>query len=137
MPRYLLDTNVWSVFLRGRDENVRCRIDGSNPSDLIVCSIVRAELLHGWVRNARPAGLGESLQKLFKAFPSLAFTNKSAEQYANIRAKLEEVGGIIGPNDILIAAIALAHDLTLVTHNTREFHRVINLRVEDWQQTGE
>lgn len=37
-----------------------------------------------------------------------------------------------GGNDLMIAAIALAHDLTLVTHNGDEFRRVPNLKVEDW-----
>jgi tRNA(fMet)-specific endonuclease VapC len=39
----------------------------------------------------------------------------------------------IGPNDLMIAAIALAHDLTLVTHNTAEFSRVPGLRLDDWE----
>lgn len=40
---------------------------------------------------------------------------------------------MIGPYDLQIAAIALANDLTLVTHNTREFARVPDLRLEDWE----
>jgi tRNA(fMet)-specific endonuclease VapC len=47
---------------------------------------------------------------------------------------LEAIGSRIGPNDLLIAATALANDLTLVTHNVREFSRVLGLRVEDWER---
>jgi tRNA(fMet)-specific endonuclease VapC len=55
------------------------------------------------------------------------------EEYARIRAEVEAAGNRIGANDYLIAAIALAHDLTVVTHNTRELTRVPRLRVEDWE----
>jgi tRNA(fMet)-specific endonuclease VapC len=42
-------------------------------------------------------------------------------------------GQLIGPNDLLIAATALAYEATLVTHNTREFARVPDLQIEDWE----
>jgi tRNA(fMet)-specific endonuclease VapC len=50
-----------------------------------------------------------------------------------IRAQLALAGTPIGPNDLLIAAIALANGSTLVTHNTGEFGRVNGLRIEDWE----
>jgi tRNA(fMet)-specific endonuclease VapC len=40
---------------------------------------------------------------------------------------------LIGPNDLLIAAMALANDLVLVTHNMKEFGRIPGLRWEDWE----
>jgi len=40
----------------------------------------------------------------------------------------------VGPNDLLIASIALANDVTLITHNTSEFSRILNLKIEDWQE---
>jgi tRNA(fMet)-specific endonuclease VapC len=46
---------------------------------------------------------------------------------------LEQAGQLTGPNDLLIAAIAIAHQVTLVTHNTREFQRVEGLQVDDWE----
>lgn len=52
--------------------------------------------------------------------------------YGSIRAALEKSGKSIGPLDLLIAAHALALDATLITHNTREFCRVPNLKVRDW-----
>ena len=50
-----------------------------------------------------------------------------------IKADLEKIGKPIGPNDLLIAAIAMANDVTLVTHNTGEFGRVTGLKIEDWE----
>jgi tRNA(fMet)-specific endonuclease VapC len=51
-----------------------------------------------------------------------------------IRTKLQKIGTQIGSYDLQIAAIALANNLILVTHNTREFERVEGLNLEDWQE---
>jgi tRNA(fMet)-specific endonuclease VapC len=64
---------------------------------------------------------------------SLPFDGVVAETYGRIRVQLEALGTPIGPNDLQIAAIALANNLILVTHNTREFSRVSGLRYEDWE----
>ncbi len=66
-------------------------------------------------------------------FPSLPFDDRVARRYGKIRARLAKQGRLIGPNDLMIAAIAIANELTLVTHNTGEFSRVKNLRIEDWE----
>jgi tRNA(fMet)-specific endonuclease VapC len=66
--------------------------------------------------------------------PSLPFDDSSAEQASLIRADLASRGTPIGPHDVMIAGIALANDLTLVTHNTAEFGRIQRLRVDDWEQ---
>lgn len=60
------------------------------------------------------------------------FTEKEAEIYGKIREELTKKGKLIGPNDMLIAATALANGAVLVTHNTDEFSRVPELKLEDW-----
>ena len=65
-------------------------------------------------------------------FLPLPFDDAAAEEYAKIRIYLERRGRIIGHNDLMIAAAARSRDLTLVTHNVREFTRVPGLRIEDW-----
>jgi len=72
------------------------------------------------------------VQQTLAPFRSLPFDDTTAERYAGIRAELERVGQVIGPHDLLIAAICLEHDCTLVTHNTAEFSRVAGLQFEDW-----
>jgi tRNA(fMet)-specific endonuclease VapC len=67
-----------------------------------------------------------------RTFHSYAFNDSAAERYGRIRTDLAMQGTPIGPNDLMIAAIALANNLTLVTHNTREFARVDGLPLEDW-----
>jgi tRNA(fMet)-specific endonuclease VapC len=64
---------------------------------------------------------------------SLPFDDRAAEEYGKTRAHLSSMGTLIGPNDLIIAATALAHGCTLVSHNTREFSRVPGLLLEDWE----
>lgn len=73
------------------------------------------------------------LDDLFAGFSSLPFDGAAAREFGRIRADLQRVGTPIGPYDLQIAAIALAHNLTLVTHNTDEFKRVSALQIDDWE----
>lgn len=68
------------------------------------------------------------------SFRSLPFDDVAAEAYARVRRELDTKGTPIGPNDLLIASIALTNDLTLVTHNTKEFGRVPGLPIDDWEE---
>jgi tRNA(fMet)-specific endonuclease VapC len=73
------------------------------------------------------------IANLRQRFGSLPFDDRAAEEYGKLRAHLMALGSPIGPNDLMIASIALANQLTLVTHNTTEFSRVPGLVLEDWQ----
>jgi len=95
--------------------------------------MVRAELSYGVEKSSRRAHGFAQLVQLFQDFQSLPFDDAAAQEYAVIRADLERKGTPIGPNDLIIAAITRANDLTLITHNTREFSRVPGLKIEDWE----
>ena len=71
--------------------------------------------------------------KFLNRFVSLPFDDQAQIHAAKIRADLADAGTPIGPYDLLIAAIALANNLILVTHSTKEFGRVHGLRIEDWE----
>jgi tRNA(fMet)-specific endonuclease VapC len=73
------------------------------------------------------------VQVFCRQFQSLPFDDRAADEYGRIRAYLTGLGALIGPNDLLIASIALANGLILVSHNTREFSRVPGLKLDDWQ----
>jgi tRNA(fMet)-specific endonuclease VapC len=62
----------------------------------------------------------------------LELTSQDAIAYARVRARLERAGTPIGPLDTIIAAQAVARELTLVSNNVPEFRRVSGLRVENW-----
>jgi tRNA(fMet)-specific endonuclease VapC len=132
---YLLDTNAWIAYLRQANAALIQKVQQANPADIRLCSVVLAELFYGAFRSA-PTMQGHNLallQRLCQQFTSLPFDDRAAEHYGLVRADLAAKGTPIGPNDLLIAAIALANGLTLVTHNTIEFSRVSGLTLEDWQ----
>ena len=93
--------------------------------------MVWAELLHGARKYEKRDERVTRIERALSPFRSLPFDDSAARRYAEIRDALESRGKVIGPNDLLIAAIALNHDLTLVTNN-REFNRVPGLNTEDW-----
>jgi tRNA(fMet)-specific endonuclease VapC len=130
---YLLDANTWIGFLNGRSENIRRRLESTRPEEIALCSVVKAELFYGAVKSARPTGNLGRIESFVEKFVSHPFDDAAARIYGGIRARLELSGRLIGPNDLLIAAIALARGATLVTHNTREFSRIEELTLEDWE----
>ncbi len=99
----------------------------------MLCSVVVAELLVGALKSRRQADTLQAVRNFTSMFASLPFNDACAEQYARIRALLEKSGQIIGPNDLMIAATALANDCALVTHNVSEFGRIQGLQIENWQ----
>lgn len=130
---YLLDTNVCIIYLRGRNDKLRQKVDSTPASEIIICSVVRAELYFGSMKSANPERNYQLQRDFVSRFSSLPFDDSAATAFAIIRAQLELSGTPIGAYDLQIAAIALAHNLALVTHNIREFERVRDLKVEDWE----
>ncbi len=131
--RYLLDTNVCIRYLNGQSDGIRRMLQRSSHSQVALCSIVRAELLYGVLKSAQPRKNMDRLARFFRGFPCLPFDEAASEAYAGIRVQLERSGKPIGPNDLLVAAIALANESVLVTHNTGEFGRIEGLALEDWE----
>ena len=97
-------------------------------------SVALAELFYG-AHHGVVAKLAANLAliaRLQQQFRSLPFDDRAAADYGELRAYLDANGTPIGPNDLMIAAIARIHGLTLVTNNTKEFSRVPGLKLEDW-----
>lgn len=88
-------------------------------------------LLHGALKYEKQADRTLRVELTLSPFTSLPFDDAAARHYAQIRDNLESRGQTIGPNDLMIAAIAVTHGLTLVSNN-REFGRVVGIQVEDW-----
>ncbi|MBG1265675.1 type II toxin-antitoxin system tRNA(fMet)-specific endonuclease VapC [Nostoc sp. WHI] len=131
--RYLLDTNACIVYLNRPMSAVRQRLESLSPADIVVCSIVKAELFYGAMRSNNSIQTLTLQEAFLNNFVSLPFDDRAARIFGTIRAELAAVGTPIGPYDLQIAAIALVNNLTLVTHNTREFNRVSGLVIEDWE----
>ncbi len=131
--RYLLDTNVCVMYLNGRSVLVRDHLRSVSTEEMAVCSVVKAELFYGAMRSNNPTRTLERQQGFLQSFVSLPFDDEAAIICGQIRAHLANAGTPIGAYDLQIAAIALANNLTLVTHNTREFRLVDGLQIEDWE----
>ncbi len=129
---FLLDTNVCIAVLKGDDPSLLERILEVPADDMVLCSVVKAELLYGARRSGRVAQNLQRLNAFFAQFGSIPFDDVAAEHYGLLRAQLIAEGKPIGPNDMLIAATALSVDATVVTRNETEFRRVPGLRVERW-----
>lgn len=132
---FLLDTNVCIQLLNEKLPTVLHHFRSHRPSEIALCSVVKAELLYGARRSQRVEANLQLLKSFFAPLSSLSFDDACAEYYGQIRVELVRQGKPIGANDMLIAAIARAHDATLVTHNTGEFKRVAGLRLVDWEQS--
>jgi tRNA(fMet)-specific endonuclease VapC len=131
---WLLDTNVCVSFLRsGSHTKIARRLAEVGRDDVVLCSIVKAELFFGAIRSNEPAANLVKVNQFLGRFQSVPFDDVAAAAYGYIRADLAARGMMIGPNDLLIASIAHAHNLILVTHNTNEFRRVAGLDIQDWE----
>jgi tRNA(fMet)-specific endonuclease VapC len=132
--KYLLDTNTCIRYINGRAPNIRTKMQTVKRSDIVVSSVVKAEMFYGAAKSRMPQQSLAKQVEFFSAFTSLPFDDRAASYYGEIRANLEKLGTPIGPYDLQIAATALAHNLILITHNTSEFSRIPNLNLEDWEQ---
>ena len=133
---YLLDTNSCIVYLNGRNINLKRRLESHLDSEIAVCSVVKSELFYGSRKSKNPTQNLAKQKAFLSRFISLPFDDAAADIYGIIRANLETIGMLIGSYDLQIAAIALANNSILVTHNTREFGRIYGLKIEDWEVEG-
>ena len=131
--KYLLDTNVCIRAMRG-DARVIGRMRTCTPDDCGVSMVSVFELFAGVERCRDPEAEAHKVMSFVEPLHLLPFDWDSAMKSAGVRWSLEKGGNKIGPYDLQLAGQALALDVTLVTHNTREFGRVDGLRLEDWEE---
>ena len=131
--KYLLDTNVCIKILKGNSENISGKISLVENEDVVIPSIVRFELFYGAYKSRKKDETLLKLREFLSCFADTAFDGTVSDLCGKIRADLETAGTPIGPYDLQIGAIALANNFILVTNNTREFSRIKNLKIEDWE----
>jgi tRNA(fMet)-specific endonuclease VapC len=130
---YLLDTNILSDLVRNPQGAVAAQITKAGEDNVCTSIIVAAELRYGAIKS-NSAKLAERIDLILSALEILPLETPADHQYASLRHDLTRQGTPIGPNDLLIAAHALANDLTVITANVGEFSRVPGLKVENWLQ---
>ena len=129
---YYLDTNMCIYFLVGKYPALLTRVMSLSPNDIKIPAIVKAELLHGAEKSARRDENMQKISAFLLPFEIVSFDGAGAVHYGKIKTALERKGIPIGPNNLIIAATALANNAVLVTNNTNEFNRVDGLQIENW-----
>lgn len=129
---FLLDTNICVALLRGASTEIANRLRALDPAEIVLCSVVRAELLYGARRSLRVEENLALVERFCEQFESVPFDDRAAAFFAITRAILAKDGSMIGANGLFIASIGLAHDLVVATRNTRELGRVPGLRTAAW-----
>ncbi len=130
--KFCLDTDTCINSMKGRYPHLAKMLGRFEPADFGIPAIVYAELLLGILKSPEPAKTRGIVEAFLAPFEIIPFDRSAAQEYAKVRHDLEIQGTPIGPNDLIIAATARARNLTLITHNTSEFHRVRGLATEDW-----
>ena len=131
---YMLDTNILIYLLKNKPPGVVERINAlDKESALCMSFFTYAKLLKGAERSTRKTQVMNQLYQLTQIIPVQYETNTSlCQYYATQFTLLKTAGTPIGGNDLWIACHALSKNATLVTHNVREFERIVGLRIEDW-----
>jgi len=130
----MLDTNICIYLIKLHPNGLVARVQSMPIEEIAISTVTVAELEYGVANSQYPEANRLSLVEFLSPFKILDFAQAAAFEYGQIRYELKRKGMIIGPMDLLLAAHAVAEDLTLVTNNEKEFRRVHQLKVENWAQ---
>ncbi len=130
---YLLDTNIASYYLRRSSPLLETRVNEGLLQQTVALSVLtRAELRFGQAGMTDDDRRRRLIDHFLLQLPSLAWTSRAADHYGALKDANRRNGTPVGEIDTQIAAHALAEGLTLVTHNTRHFDQVPDLKLVDW-----
>jgi tRNA(fMet)-specific endonuclease VapC len=127
---HLLDTNICSAHMR-RPVGLAHRFF-QYAGGITIATVVLAELYAGAYKHPNPPKLLALITDLLHEVTVLDFDSKCAEQFGKLQGGLLQQGITVPVADLMIAAVALVHNLTLVTNNTADFQNIPGLRLDDW-----
>ena len=133
--KYLIDTNICIYLMNQHPHELILRFKKLPVGSVGVSSITVSELQFGVAKSKRIIENQQRLTEFLLPFGILSYGVTETKIYGQIRAKLESIGKLIGPLDMLIAAHAKSLNLVLVTNNDKEFNRVEGLKVQNWLRT--
>jgi tRNA(fMet)-specific endonuclease VapC len=131
--RYMLDTDACIALIKNRPEAMRNRLTRLSPEEVGISGIVAAELWFGVAHSQKKKQNEAALKDFLDYATMLDWPCEASPLYGKIRAELQNRGTPIGAMNLLIASHALFLDAALVTNNTREFERVPDLKIENWE----
>ena len=135
MAMYVLDTCICIDLMRGKLPIAYDLMRQCDPSQFAIPAVVMAELEFGIQKSSTPEKTRRKTERFLAPFRIVPFDDVCARAYGAIRNQLRLDGSPIGPNDMLIAATAIALQATLVSGNVHEFNRIKGLRLENWYET--
>jgi tRNA(fMet)-specific endonuclease VapC len=127
---HLLDTDICSAHMRRPSGLVHRFVQYSGG--IAISTVVLAELFAGAYKLPRLARILAFINDLLQDVGVLDFDSACAEQFGKDRGTLLRRGIQVATADLMIAAVAMVHNLTLVTHNTADFQKIPGLRLDDW-----
>jgi len=131
---FLLDTDTCSYAIRGASAALDARLAAAHADSLAISAITRAELMFGLEKRGNPRALTRLVREFLDHVAVMPWDSAVADQFAQLRARLERDGTPIGVFDTMIAAQALTLGAILVTNNSKHFQRVPALKVENWTE---
>jgi len=131
---YLFDTDAISQIIKKKPSlSFIKRLASVLPEHQFTTTITVGEMVYGAHKSSRPSYFIEKLDNLVWPFIQiLSFDENAAKTYGKLRAEMEKKRVTLSEPDMRIAAIALYHELTLITGNTRHFSRILGLKLENW-----
>jgi tRNA(fMet)-specific endonuclease VapC len=132
MKGYTLDTNIVTAHLK-RNPLVRQRLRHAEAAGhpVMLNAVSYYEVKRGLLFASAHVQLA-IFDQFWQGQGIVLFDQSALDRAARIYSDLRTVGQLIEDADLLMAALALVNDLTLVTHNTDHFSRLTDLRLEDW-----
>ncbi len=129
--KYLLDTDTLIFWLKGNQSIERKALE-IGLEHLGYSIISKAELFYGAYNSQNVQRNLENINKIDQALTLVYLEETAAEWFGKLKAELKRQGNIIMDADLIIASIAIANDLVLVTNNTRHFQRIPTLKIDNW-----
>nr|3ZVK_A Chain A, Toxin Of Toxin-antitoxin System [Rickettsia felis]3ZVK_B Chain B, Toxin Of Toxin-antitoxin System [Rickettsia felis]3ZVK_C Chain C, Toxin Of Toxin-antitoxin System [Rickettsia felis]3ZVK_D Chain D, Toxin Of Toxin-antitoxin System [Rickettsia felis] len=132
---YMLGTNICVYAINKHPDSYYNNLELLAKNNTIaISSIVLAELQYGVSKSKKKEQNQSKLDIFLSRLEIIDFSAKCTFYYGELRTELEQKGLIIGNNDLLIASHAIAENATLVTNNIKEFKRIPNLILENWDK---
>lgn len=132
--KYYLDTNIIIYAINDKYPNIKKHIMKLPSYSIVIPTMVLSEIEYGARKSYDYEKTIFIYRKFMDTFNYCSFDEKASLLYGEIKSNLEKNGNIIGPNDLIIASTVLSDNGILITHNTNEFSRIENLKIEDWTE---
>ncbi|MBI3795151.1 MAG: type II toxin-antitoxin system VapC family toxin [Nitrospinae bacterium] len=127
--RFLLDTNIIIGIFSGNAEILN---NFANASESFAPSIAIGELYYGAHKSSKNKDNFSKIEEFANTISVISCDESTAKIYGGIKYRLKEKGNPIPENDLWIAAVAIQHDLTLVTRDAH-FLAVDELKTAEWR----